>query len=348
MKPLSLMFAYFLMMGISQNGWAKIWRINNTGVTADFTTVQAAVSSGSVVTNDTIHIEPSGTDYGSLTLTKKLVIIGNGYFLGSSLVNGNPSLQANTASSKLGQVVINATGSGSVIMGISCGDVYIGYDALTSNVVFKRNNCNTVQVYSGGTNNTILNGNNIVSFLGGAYGSHTNLVITNNIIGTYVQFDGNDNGIFSNNLVCTSGASNITLANFVVRNNIRVAASGACTFTSCTIQNNMDCASNNAFGNADGNLANIDMSNVFAGYPTIGSTSFDGRFALKVGSPAAGAGYGGADMGAILNASNNSNNLADTYVLSGMPNVPSVFKLDAPLTVNSSTMNVTVSTRTNN
>jgi hypothetical protein len=347
-KPTSLLIltAFSLMPLLMQ---AKIWRVNNTGAPADFTTAQTAINSGTVVNGDTVHIEPSGTTYGPIALTKRLVIIGNGYLLGSIAINANPGLQANTAVSRItSNLVVYASGSGSVIMGLTIDNVYIGWDAVTSNVIFKRNHCETVQTYSGGTNNVMISQNYINSFMGGTAGSHTNLIITNNIVGAYVQFDANDNGLFANNIFCTNQGSWLQLTGFTVRNNIRVQAQPGTSLTNCIVQNNMDCTGGSIFGNTEGNLANIDMGNVFMGWPTIGPNSTDGRLALKNGSLAAGAGYNGADMGAILNASNNNNNLADTYVLSGIPNVPSVFKLDAPVTVNTSTMNVTVSTRTNN
>jgi hypothetical protein len=333
------------------NVQAKIWRVNNTGVPADFTTAQTAHDAAGVVNGDTVHFEPSGTSYGSISLQKRLVIIGNGYFLGSLANNSNAGLQANPAVSKLDNIYVFSGGSQSVITGISCGDVYIGYSTAATGVVFKRNWCNTIQLYTGSTTNCIVAQNYVNTFVSGAGGgSNTGVVISNNIIGSYVYFDANDSGIFTNNIVGTANTNQatITLTSFVVRNNIRLQATAGSVLTMCTVQNNMDCTGGSVFGNADGNLAHIDMANVFAGWPTIGLNSTDGRFALKGGSPAAGAGYGGADMGAILNTGNANNNLADTYVLSGMPNVPSVFKLDAPLTANTSTLNITVSTKTNN
>lgn len=337
-------------IALSTNIQAKIWRVNNTGVTADFTTAQTAHDAGSVVNGDTIHFEPSGLSYGALSLQKRLVIIGNGYYLGSLVNNANPGLQANTSPSKIDQLYIFSGGSNSVVMGMNCADVYIGYASLATGVVFKRNWATSVQFYNGNTSNCVVAQNFINSTILGSTGSHTNAVISNNIIGTYIQMDANDNGSFTNNII---GAANLNQAivqiqNFTVRNNIRLQATGGSTFANCTIQNNMDCTGGSIFGNTDGNLANVNISNVFVGWPTIGLNSFDGRFALAGGSPAAGAGYGGADMGAILNTGNVNNNLADTYVRSGMPNVPSVFKLDAPLTVNTNTLPITVSTKTNN
>ena len=62
-KNLLLLFVFTLCMFCVH---AKIWRVNNnTGVVADFTTFTAAVNSASVLSGDTIHIEPSATSYGA-------------------------------------------------------------------------------------------------------------------------------------------------------------------------------------------------------------------------------------------------------------------------------------------
>jgi hypothetical protein len=45
--------------------------VNNvTGADPDFTSWNAAVSSSSVVNGDTLYIEPSATNYGSVSLDK--------------------------------------------------------------------------------------------------------------------------------------------------------------------------------------------------------------------------------------------------------------------------------------
>ena len=78
-KNLLLLFVFTLCISCA---YAKIWRVNNnTGVVADFTTFAAAVSSASVLSGDTIHIEPSATSYGGATMSKRLVVIGIGYLL---------------------------------------------------------------------------------------------------------------------------------------------------------------------------------------------------------------------------------------------------------------------------
>lgn len=74
-----LSVAATLNCGIS---FAKIWRVNNnTGVTADFTTAQAANDAAAVLSGDTIHLEPSTASYGGLTCSKRLTWISTGAFL---------------------------------------------------------------------------------------------------------------------------------------------------------------------------------------------------------------------------------------------------------------------------
>ena len=51
--------------------FAKIWRVNNNiGITANFTTLQAAHDGAAA--GDTVYLESSPTSYGGLNCTKKL------------------------------------------------------------------------------------------------------------------------------------------------------------------------------------------------------------------------------------------------------------------------------------
>lgn len=337
-----------LLQQLPNTANAKIWRINNTGIPADFTSANAASSSSSVVNGDTLHIEPSGVSYGDLNINKRLVVIGNGYFLGDASANLNPNLQANTGRSILNGVGVGPGGNGTVIMGITCTDFVIA----ANDVVFKRNNAISIQI---GTDFVVNNSQilqNYVQWMAGTLGVGTNMVISNNIIVAFANFTSNDNGIFTNNVLVATGAyanqgGGLALTNFIVRNNIVVQSPFGISLVNCTVQNNTDCTGASGFGTSNGNTGNVDMSTVFAGWPTLGSFSTDGRFALKAGSPALGTGFGGSDRGAILNPANSSNNMADTYVLSGIPTVPSLFRFDVPTSVSAGTMNVTISTRTN-
>lgn len=317
--------------------YAKIWRVNNTGVPADFTTAQTANDAAGVANGDTIHFEPSGTDYGSLTLSKRLVIIGNGYFLGSIANNSNVDLQANTATSTIVNLYIVTGGSNSVIMGMTFNQVYIGYGSPVNNLLFRRNRVNGsgLSFYTGGSTNVQV----MQCYIDGAVGqtaSHTNILMANNIIIQGVTFDGDDNGTFQNNILHATGVAYASaFSNFTLRSNILLA--GTISLNTCITENNL--GSSTQFGTATGNQSNVDMSTVFTGYPTIGVNSYDGRYQLQNPGPGIATGYAGVDCGAYGNTT--------AYVKSGMPDVPSIYKLLVPPIVTNNSLGVTVSTRIN-
>jgi hypothetical protein len=331
----NLTFLLLAMFAVNVS-FAKIWRVNNTGVPADFTTAQAANDAASVANGDTVHFEPSGTYYGDLSLTKRLVIIGNGYFLGSTATNSNPDLQANTAISNIGTLYAYAGASNSVIMGMTFSVVYIGFASPVNNFLFRRNRVtSSLNFYNGGSTNVQVM-QCYIDGLVSQVSSHTNVLLANNIIIQGVNFDGDDNGTFQNNILHATGAAyGSSFTGFTLRSNIMLA--GSIGLTTCLVESNL--GNSTQFGTATGNQQNIDMSTVFIGYPTIGTTSYDGRYVLKAGSPAIASGYGSVDCGAYGNT--------PAYVKSGIPDVPSIYKLSVPPIVTNNTLSVIVSTKIN-
>jgi hypothetical protein len=102
-----------------------------------------------------------------------------------------------------------------------------------------------------------------------------------------------------------------------------------------TYQNNIGTGTEFPAGN--GNLQNQNWANIF----TL-TGSMDGQYALKAGSPAIGAGIGGANCG-IFGGNT-------PYRLSGIPSVPTIYAITSPQgstpTVN--TVQINLSTRSNN
>ena len=91
---------------------AAVYRVNNQpGVDADFSDLSVAISTA--VIDDTLYVEGSVISYGSITLNKRLNLIGAGFFIAA-----NDSTQALPNSSRLDRLVITASGSGSIISGI--------------------------------------------------------------------------------------------------------------------------------------------------------------------------------------------------------------------------------------
>ena len=75
-------------ISLSLHASATVRRVNSApGSSAAYSTVQAAHDAASP--NDTLYLEASAFGYGILSATKKLVILGSGYFLSQ-----NPQTQA--------------------------------------------------------------------------------------------------------------------------------------------------------------------------------------------------------------------------------------------------------------
>ncbi len=343
-KYLLLLISSILLM---INASAKIWRVNNTGVPADFTTAQTAHNSASVVNGDTLHIEASGASYGSLTITKQLIIIGNGYLLGTLGANANPDLQANPATSLFATVLFNTGSNGSVLEGVSLTSTLTVTNGV-SNIIIRRNRlanvtlglCSNVQV----SQNYIDNTTN--ASIGGDGNPATNLQINNNVISNAISLGATSNGDFMNNIMSSAssfGASNLT--GFRVWNNICVNTHTV-NMTSCDSRSNI--GNSTQFGTLNGNQSSVTMSTVFEDHlNTNPAFSEDSRWQLKAGSTAIGAAWNGTTTSGDCGVFGNSAT-GISYVLSGISNVPSIYKLAAPATTTSNTLNITISTRTNN
>lgn len=293
---------------------AVIRRVNNRqGLTGVYTTAQQAHDAATA--GDTLMLEPSPNAYGNLSLTKKLVVIGTGYFL-----TENPETQYKDAwPSTLGAVTFTKSGSltseFSQLMGVTCtgtlsinvsnitvrrnylqGAIYISHQSdPVAFVTVAENDCIKSLSMSGTTHDIVIR-NNLFIFPYGTYGSVTG--------GTHY------NGLFMNNVMMGTYyyTASINVDNFIVQNNIVSYTSYSPNYNSSS--NNL--ADNTAFGNLNGNQQNVSMSSVFL---YTGST--DGQYQLKAGSPAIGAGNGGVNCGAYGGP--------NPYVLSGLPPVPATW-----------------------
>jgi hypothetical protein len=334
MKKLLLLLAISVsQLAVSQT----IRRVNNTGIPTAaatpntvpiYTTIQAAHDAAA--TNDIIMVEPSGVSYGTLTATKKLIIYGNGFYLGPASANKNPDLQANTANSYVSQVSFNSGSEGSEISGITFDNIYFS----TSNITVKRCNGSQVYGYSGLQNHKILQNN--ISFL--TFTSTANSLVQNNVIHLAINIDAaSNNNVVENNLF-TSAYGGVIIKNAIIRNNIDIANSSA-DLTGSTVTNNLG-VNAAVFGTLNGNITGTSAA-IFED-PTNVSASFsdDTRWKLKAGSPAIGSGFGGIDMGIYGGPF--------PYIPSGIPSIPSIYKLAVPSTVTSNSMSITISTKNNN
>jgi len=347
----TLLLAAFIVAAFS-NSYAKIWRINNNpGVAADFTTVTAAISAASVVSGDTLHIEASPNTYpvSGSPITKSLTYIGVGYFLNPADAGAPPNtgLQVVTEVSNLQFLRLGAGADGSKFIGITFGGSL--YMNGANNVTLDR--CLVISgiYFESGVNDnfqfrkSFIANNNVISMAAAA--TVTNFICENNIFynNAYINMpnlSGSGN-IFRNNSL--GGFNGMTLVNTYIANNI-FSIAPQCSFTNCTIKNNFFQANQTLPGTATNNQLNVNTANIFVGGTT---GSLDSRFQLKAGSAAIGAGL---TVGSVVNPDCGAFGATDPYKLSGIPNIPTIYTLNVPISIpsGSATMNVSFSTRNNN
>lgn len=302
MKKEILFIATLLLICGALSGQHLIRVNNNPGADADYTTLQAANDAAS--NGDTIYIEGSPTEYDGADISKKLVIIGPGYFL-----TDNDSTQAFGHEAKFPIIRFIAGSGGSIIAGCHCGSVTIS----TNNISIIR--CYTSNIEQGADADNLHIQQNYISTLINLSHKTTNSIISNNIVGGWIQSTASSGPLQVTNNILTNYGCYLNVWNASIANNIIADGFGKINInTGNTIVNNILAS---AGTNADGNQYNVAMANVF-----VSSGSQDARYKLKTGSPAIGAGVSGVDCG-IFGGPN-------PYVLSGIPNLPHIYDAYIP------------------
>jgi hypothetical protein len=346
MKYLSLLL---LATGISATTEAKVWRVNNNvGVVADHATFNSAVNAAAV--GDTIYLEPSATNYatGGMTVTRRLVVIGPGYFLNpaNTTTPGNAGLQVTTTGATLDNFYLAASAAGSKFVGFTATSINI----YASNITFERVSfTQTITLKTGPITDLtirkcIFYSTNLYADAGIAV---SNFICENTLFtGYYHTFlnlpmlTGSGNIVRNNTFIGTGCTVNLVNSYYV--NNIVATPSSSQSLTNCTIKNNLFEAAQALPQTATGNKISQPMADVF-----VGTGSYDGKYQLKAGSPASGAGL---SVGAVQNPDCGAFGGTDPYKLSGIPNIPTIYSFTAPTSIPSGTgtMNITFSTRNNN
>ncbi|MBS1645087.1 MAG: hypothetical protein JST36_08635 [Bacteroidetes bacterium] len=350
--------AAFLICSMPAQG--KIWRLNNSNgntitpnIDADFpvsTTLQQAHDNASVLSGDTIHVEQSNTSYGNLTMTKKLTIIGVGYFL-----NMNPKTQVNTSTtSPVGSITMtNAGCAGSTITGLSIsGTVNMGTDRLLVTRNYIATPSWSLGIIVGGTGTTAIDSVTITqNYISATYGAAigeasgtgniTNVYIANNYLYSYgygsVYIGGRASGVIKNNVM---NAAYTQVQNMYVVNNIDMV--GVTNyFNNCLIEYNIGKISASfVTPSGSGNTFTSGTNLINSSLGFVSATSTDSMLMLTPSSPAKGTGKGGDDMGMFGGTM--------PYVLSGIPTVPNIYALTiGTVPAGATSISVTVSTKSN-
>ena len=337
MKKLLLFVLFF----VSQSLFAQnILRVNNrtgikgVGVYESFDAAQKAAVNG-----DIIYLDPSSSSYGTLTITKRLTIIGNGFHLAN---NSNASFDRRTAI--LDAVTFNQGSQNTSLIGLHIKN---SVDVNVENISLKRCRLDSrvdidadkfsltqsLMTYSGlnGYNSNIKSANCIISnniFLNGARITYlSGASIVNNVFALGGnQFSDLEGCIFSNNIIDTGTYKTGIFDKSAVGN---------------SISNNV-CTSPIGLPSGSGNVNDVNIATIFkVSKPWDDVNTFEANLQLADNSPAKTAGAGKTAIGIYAGV--------NPYVPSGLPNIPTVtsFNSSGFGTVNTP-LKITINVRSGN
>lgn len=314
-----LIFTSIFLLGISLVSFSKVIRVNNMEPTNSeqnsYNNLQDAYNSA--VSGDTLYIEGSGNTYGSLTISKRLVFTGAGFFLSE-----NSGLSANKLESIVHQFTFSNGSSGSKVLGLkfstsslsrismSVGNLEISncYFRLGANIVFSVDNLENIVVQS----NFFVGGNPLS--ISSLRSPPLNLVFSNNIVEGNFSLLNQTTGIITNNFFMGNTFSVGTNSNLQIHNNILIGTSSTNVVlpeTSSNISHNISVS--DQFPNSNNNQPNTVAADIFI----TGDNTTDGKYQIREGGPADGKGRNGADIGPFGGAR--------PYKLSGLPGIPVVY-----------------------
>jgi hypothetical protein len=343
---LSAMLIVVMFMMATQPAHAKIRRVGYPGtpiINTDYTDLQSAHDAAAA--GDTLLIFPGS--WGA-TYSKKLVTLGYGYLTDTSAAAGlgtqaNPGLQ-NIKGTLSIQITVAAGSDNCTFEGLDGFNIYGDNTGATLTGIIIRRCSGNVNM-----SNTNIYGNwQILQCflnqldLANSASNISNITVNNSYIYQVANAGGtpaNQSGQFNN---CVLGYTDFNSGSFVVKNTIFGVYHNNDAY--CVYQYDLFDTNYGAVPFGPGNIGTDDgsmQSIVFVGVSNQGSFSNDGRYALTAGSPAKGAGQNGTDMGMYGGA--------NPYKLSGIPRIPSIYKLTAPSTTTSGNpYTITASERGNN
>lgn len=316
-----LLMALMLVCPITH---AAVLRVNNQFATnaseAIFNTLQEAHDAAEA--GDTLMIEGSATAYASVTFSKKLVVIGTGYFL-----TENEQSQASALSSIVNYINLKSGSEGTILIGLEF-QVGAGFDlpapvievndiivmrCYIPNPISFLGTLQNIKILQNYIRSTALVSNN----LGVIPAAFSDVELSNNIIYS-INVSSSSQGprVFSkveHNIFVSS--VNITAS--VIRSNIFLTDDAWTTLNSSIIQNNL--FKQTAF-EGSGNIT-YSSDDLFVSEPPVLNLVLDREYQLKNDSPYKTSGYNGSEPGVFGESF--------PYVLSGIPPVPTIFDFSA-------------------
>lgn len=300
MKKLFLSIALCVMAGAS---FATIRTVNNqVGSDADYSSIAAAIGASSV--GDTVYIQPSPTPYASLTLDKRLVIMGPGH---------NPSFSP--YNSTVTSVVIQTGADAAIFKGLVINTLQTPSSNTISNVLISgcqliNYSASPLLIAVGTYNNWVFEG---CAFIAGSVVPNmaylgSNLVIRNCYLqssgqnytlanlpsGTVIDhciFNTYNTSVYYGSIVGT----NVEVKNSVLMTTASSVNSAAYNCGLCNFHDNILWSTGGTFPTLAGNLNNV--SPLFVNFYNSASYEYNWNFNIGAESPAIDAASDGSDIG---------------------------------------------------
>jgi hypothetical protein len=364
-SKLFLLFTVFAVSFVQQAN-AKIWRVNNNsnyngtslwgdnfGGTASYPVFKQLSDANasnlvSATKGDTIYVEGSTIDYSGVAITKKLVIIGPGYFLNENPLTSNDILEA-----RLDNISFNTGAEGSKLMGIYVYGFY-GITINVSNVLIKRckidksitlaNSISDISVLQNYFSN--LDNNNTSAIIPNFYGFPTDFIFNNNICKKTLLLVSNNivrsaleckNNVFDCPAITGNPSIRMNVSSF--QNNILKTAAATVDInggTNLNVSYNISASATGQFGTTNNNIVVTNITGLF-----VASGTSDGKYKLKANSKGSNNGSDGTDRGVFGGAASNR------YTLSGLAPIPVIYAISTTgVTAPSTDLSVTISAKT--
>jgi|AntRauTorckE5430_2_1112549.scaffolds.fasta_scaffold18729_1 hypothetical protein len=314
----SIFFVFFFTLSVfAQN----IITVDNSTAAADsdYTSIDSAIANANI--DDIIMVYGSPISYGTVTVNKRVKIIGVGYYL-----TENPNTQTTGSEAVIQNIYFQAGASGASLIGmylssttsIQEDNIFLQRCRLNSVYIYNRNGIiidqcisGPIRNESGGSTTGLTVSNSSISAIYSASNTSTNIVsgtFLNNIF-THVGTSLPKNSIYKNNIFTYSSSAYYTVRETggnIFSNNIWVQSQGPKNLNN---------------GNSGVNTGNLFGASAAALFLGATGNSTDGQYQLKASSPALGAGQGGVDCGIFGGTT--------PYVLSGIPPIPTIYELNA-------------------
>jgi len=271
---------------------ATVWTVSNdANQPAQFSNLQIACDSASA--GDTLYVQGTPTDYGSVSIKKQLHIIGAGIKPSGNFLYGYPTAISTII---LDTVSYISGASGTIIEGVTNNSTLTTYTGC-KNIILKRNKfAGSYRKFNSCTNILIYNNIFTAGYL--RLSSATNIIIMNNIFSSsYIENGGTtisiSNNVFLNSIAFSSCNSS------TISNNIFYYA--AVTSTDyCSFSNNIGfgIATNIVQGTntGSGNLTS-DPKFTYIYSTTDHSFNDNNKYSTQTTSPANNAGTDATDIG---------------------------------------------------